>query len=77
MPANRFDPVFLLLFFVCFGENGGQYIAELNLYCQWLSLEVPLGLFHLSSHYQKKTKQRSYRSLLIAHTQVESVEREK
>lgn len=55
MPANRFDPVFLLWFFVCFGENGGQCIAELN--CVVCSLAQKCrSVFFIFSLITKKKK---------------------
>ena len=36
---------------------------------------MPLGRFHLSSHYQKKMKEQSYRSVLLAHTKVEYMDK--
>lgn len=70
MPANRFDPVFLLWFFVCFGENGGQCIAELNCVVCSLAQKCPSVFFIFSLMTKKKKKQRL--CVLAAHySQVE------
>lgn len=80
MPAYRFDPVFLASFLLCLVFErkwrtvhcwGGKQQC-----CQWLSSEVPFGVFHLFSPYKKRGN--GYiRMLLISHAQIESEDREK